>query len=1339
MTQSKYAIKGIHVFFGGKLHTAKDYVDASMQFTGWRDANGLGASDLSAKDGTIYVDGEKKARVSYNGRIWDLATGSSISASLRDKCNKISKMNLPRAIAEMEKLLDQTGSQEARDAVNYLREMAGMEPLKSKQEKIPGMGEPKAQPSGALVVVPANALVMPDNAAWTNRFKIKSESSDRMYTIAQNKKGRFWGCDCPGWVGHGGQQCKHLRALGLPGNRKPFEASLKLPAGGGAKEEPKEEKRYEQQRVFTRPPQQESEGGLAVVRVPSDSEIMPDNASWTNRFQIKSETSDRLYTIAQNKHRKYWACSCPGWIGHRKCKHLTALGLPNKEQPFEATLKQGSKKMGAGSWLDPEGKLPPAPDYFNQNYERVGDNKARCKRCGEDVICNIVGLGEHDRMAHPKKTSAELMHSDNDLNLKMEPATPTSAPQVPGPEAGPSNDELHASGHAENGENGSPVFDGKMKHPERQNVNAIREALETQVEMEVGKPIQQKQEEMAIKEKVQDAAMAKGLEPGQVAPGAAEVTAKPGTQIIINVASENIEAPSIGGEHQDGATAGHAGGAFGGTDLEGPSFHVGFVLKGHHREVSFSSLAAADKFVKEATTKFKIAGNWTMKCPWCGGQASKDKPMDTWKCDCGWTSDKDSKKADGPIPMRDQKQAADADPAKRQLVLEMLKQGPKTTGELEKALGGGKYTNLAYPVMQALAQEGLVKHKKMRWELKQASEMTWHEAKEVFAKNAGYLTIDEVKKAGQEYLKMVRTAAIRVSQGQDDQGFHMLVDMNGREYVLRGQDADAFRREYAAIPKPEAAVNKLVEKYLWKLQPYKKQQIQHPTPDKTRAEGLADSDAYWSGHEKGPNDYKRYMTPGGWAKGQHASKNAYYDPEGVEGYSNYSTYYMHVLMHNEPMSDNIMHQLVEHAIETGETAEQLGQKYQKFFKKQLRQMKREHDENAAEIRQDRGAHERRQLTGEPLPSTGEYAKDMANELWDMRHEVGMATVEEPFQEPNWTEIAETELENERAERGIEPESKTITDKDKELGKSMGIKMESSRKKAGEGMAKTEEQLEKEAGFNFFFPGQVLKEFYPEIQHEIVDYPNATNQPMNTVNPEIVGETPQGDLEGMLDSALDTSVVEMIQLPGDIGDVEPLEMAASKQAADYVSTDVGGSMGIGRDGKPEVLEGAPLRKENDIRGYMFTDEFYGQYDGVNGAALQVASMKTAAGDEPRQFAMFLKRVCGEICATMIAAFKVTSRPLLDKVPGVGEIQLDQIEQGSQPMPMGVSTQGGRVKYLMDKLNDGDIKAAINEAWAQGAVWHDGANGGFVYEVFVRPETIDTDSMKMVYKFVCGTRE
>ncbi|MEC5144924.1 SWIM-type domain-containing protein [Chitinophaga sp. 180180018-2] len=67
-------------------------------------------------------------------------------------------------------------------------------------------------------------MALPDNDQWQNRFNIKSESSNRLYVISQNKKGRHWGCSCPGWRVH--RTCKHLSALGLPGNCTPHEVNL---------------------------------------------------------------------------------------------------------------------------------------------------------------------------------------------------------------------------------------------------------------------------------------------------------------------------------------------------------------------------------------------------------------------------------------------------------------------------------------------------------------------------------------------------------------------------------------------------------------------------------------------------------------------------------------------------------------------------------------------------------------------------------------------------------------------------------------------------------------------------------------------------------------------------------------------------------------------------------------------------------------------------------------------------------------------------------------------------------------------------------------------------------
>lgn len=53
--------------------------------------------------------------------------------------------------------------------------------------------------------------------------------------------------------------------------------------------------------------------------------LLPDNQQWTNRIEIKSSSSTRLYVVAQRKTSGEWACSCPGWKRYRYCKHLSAM------------------------------------------------------------------------------------------------------------------------------------------------------------------------------------------------------------------------------------------------------------------------------------------------------------------------------------------------------------------------------------------------------------------------------------------------------------------------------------------------------------------------------------------------------------------------------------------------------------------------------------------------------------------------------------------------------------------------------------------------------------------------------------------------------------------------------------------------------------------------------------------------------------------------------------------------------------------------------------------------------------------------------------------------------
>jgi hypothetical protein len=78
---------------------------------------------------------------------------------------------------------------------------------------------------------------------------------------------------------------------------------------------------------------------LPVLYKPQGALVLPDNSQWENRFEIKSESSGRVYIVAQHKALRYWGCSCPAWRTRRTCKHLKAIGLPVGQKPFEVRMK----------------------------------------------------------------------------------------------------------------------------------------------------------------------------------------------------------------------------------------------------------------------------------------------------------------------------------------------------------------------------------------------------------------------------------------------------------------------------------------------------------------------------------------------------------------------------------------------------------------------------------------------------------------------------------------------------------------------------------------------------------------------------------------------------------------------------------------------------------------------------------------------------------------------------------------------------------------------------------------------------------------------------------------
>jgi hypothetical protein len=250
--------------------------------------------------------------------------------------------------------------------------------------------------------------------------------------------------------------------------------------------------------------------------------------------------------------------------------------------------------------------------------------------------------------------------------------------------------------------------------------------------------------------------------------------------------------------------------------------------------------------------------------------------------------------------------------------------------------------------------------------------------------------------------------------------------------------------------------------------------------------------------------------------------------------------------------------------------------------------------------------------------------------------------------------------------------------------------------------KKESFLEKKA-FTLMVPGQVLEGFYPEMAEQLAIQPvgrEFTHSP-----------TPE-----MLQMQLEKT---------DEGD-------ATKGPA---------GMGLG----PSQPQGAPLRKELNLRGPGFTNMFNAPHDDINPSSLLMASKKaskTASAENKVKLADVLKRICGQIAATLVSGFQVTQKPLFTDTPMEWTLRLNDLETGLLLANAGilpVDQTGFGFKALADGLNDTDMIDALNGAWAQAAVWNDEGDAGFTYEVFVRAEKLDIETMTLKVKYIIKKKD
>lgn len=124
-----------YVYFGGKLHAAKDNADASRQFMAVvnhvKSATADSVEPVDSKEGRVYTDGKLTAHVSHYGNVWDVSSKEAITASIKLAEDELDDKAV---IASFTKLLlkhltEGDDVSEQLHALNYLRQQAGMKPI----------------------------------------------------------------------------------------------------------------------------------------------------------------------------------------------------------------------------------------------------------------------------------------------------------------------------------------------------------------------------------------------------------------------------------------------------------------------------------------------------------------------------------------------------------------------------------------------------------------------------------------------------------------------------------------------------------------------------------------------------------------------------------------------------------------------------------------------------------------------------------------------------------------------------------------------------------------------------------------------------------------------------------------------------------------------------------------------------------------------------------------------------------------------------------------------------------------------------------------------------------
>ena len=86
------------------------------------------------------------------------------------------------------------------------------------------------------------------------------------------------------------------------------------------------------------------------------------------KYEIKSSSSAKFYTVEAHDHGKWWSCNCPHWVYRMRpikgrCKHIDAVIKHNKlQEVLQADIARQFESGSGIDWLEQPVKLDDEDD-----------------------------------------------------------------------------------------------------------------------------------------------------------------------------------------------------------------------------------------------------------------------------------------------------------------------------------------------------------------------------------------------------------------------------------------------------------------------------------------------------------------------------------------------------------------------------------------------------------------------------------------------------------------------------------------------------------------------------------------------------------------------------------------------------------------------------------------------------------------------------------------------------------------------------------------------------------------------------------------------------------------